>query len=93
VPKDLVMFPALLGRPNTVLNGRLPEITARDILSMVRFGDCSFARRANRPNTRRNALGSRLFKEISGHARVEEQKSRGRLFRAKAAPLQTFDRR
>jgi hypothetical protein len=36
VPKDLVIFSALRGRPNTVLNRRLPEITARHLFSSFR---------------------------------------------------------
>jgi hypothetical protein len=71
VLKDLVKFSPLRGRPNTVLNRRLPEISARPVLSSVPFEDCSFARCADKPNTRGNVPGSRLFKEISGHARVK----------------------
>ena len=36
--KDLVIFFLARGRPNTVLNRRLPGITARDVLSRVAFG-------------------------------------------------------
>jgi hypothetical protein len=52
VPKDLVLFSALRGRPNTVLNRRLPEITARRVLPIVQFEDSSSARPADKPNTR-----------------------------------------
>jgi hypothetical protein len=54
-----------------MLNRRLPGITARDVLPIVQFRGYSFASRVDRPNTRRNVLGSRLFKEISGHGRAE----------------------
>jgi hypothetical protein len=37
-PKDLVVFFPARGRPNKVLNGRLPGITARDVLPIVAFG-------------------------------------------------------
>jgi hypothetical protein len=47
VPKDLVIFSPLRRRPNTVLNRRLPETTARAVLFIVPFGDCSSARRVN----------------------------------------------
>jgi hypothetical protein len=40
-PKDLVTFFPERGRPNRVLNRRLPEITARDVLSILPFGDYS----------------------------------------------------
>ena len=52
VPKNLAIFSPLRGRLNRVLNRRLPEITARDVLPIVLFGIRSSARRANRPNTR-----------------------------------------
>jgi len=52
VTKDLVIFFSLRGRPNTMLNRRLPEITARPVLSIAPFEDRLSARRANRPNTR-----------------------------------------
>jgi hypothetical protein len=35
-----------------VLNRRLPEITARDVLSIVPLEDRSSARRPNKPNKR-----------------------------------------
>src|ERR1700745_3262089 len=41
VPKDLVIFSLLRGRPNTVLNRRLPETTARAVLFIAPFEDCS----------------------------------------------------
>jgi hypothetical protein len=71
VAKDLVPFSPLRGRPNTVLNRRLPETAARYVLPIVPFDDCSAARCCNKPNPRRNVPGSGLFKEISGHARVK----------------------
>jgi hypothetical protein len=51
-PKDLVIFSAFRGRPNTVLNRRLPEITARRVLSIVPLEDRSPARCANKRKTR-----------------------------------------
>jgi hypothetical protein len=47
VPKDLAIFSPLRGRPNTVLNGRLPKTTARAVLSILVFGGRSSAQRAN----------------------------------------------
>jgi hypothetical protein len=43
VPKDLAIFFRERGRPNRMLNRRLPGITARDVLSIVPFGDYSSA--------------------------------------------------
>jgi hypothetical protein len=37
VPKNLVIFSPWRGKPNTVLNRRLPEITARPVLSIAPF--------------------------------------------------------
>jgi hypothetical protein len=39
VPKDLLLFFPGRGRPNKVLNRRLPETTARDVLPSVPFRD------------------------------------------------------
>ena len=39
VPKDLLLFFPGQGRPNKVLNRRLPETTARDVLPSVPFGN------------------------------------------------------
>jgi hypothetical protein len=39
IPKNLVIFFPERGRPNKVLNRRLPRTTARDVLSKVRLGD------------------------------------------------------
>ncbi len=52
VPNELAIFYPLRGRPNPVLNRRLPEITARAVSSIASFEDRSSARRANRPNPR-----------------------------------------
>jgi hypothetical protein len=43
VPKDLAIFFRERGRPNRVLNRRLPGITERGVLSIVPFGDYSSA--------------------------------------------------
>ena len=41
--KNLAIFFRERGRPNKVLNRRLPGITARDVLSIVLFGGYSSA--------------------------------------------------
>jgi hypothetical protein len=56
-----ILFTA--GKAKNDVNRRLPEITARAVLSIPPFEDLSSARRCNRPNTRSNVSGSRLFKE------------------------------
>jgi hypothetical protein len=89
VPDDLAIFSPSRGRPKTVLNGRLPEITARDVSPIVPLTTGSSACCANRPNPRRDVRGSRLFKAISGHSHPETN-TRGRLVRSKAAPLQAW---
>ena len=40
VLKDPLIFFPTRRRPNTVLNRRLPRITARDVFLKVPFGDC-----------------------------------------------------
>jgi hypothetical protein len=50
--KDLVIFSALQGRPNMVLNRRLPGIIARPVLPIGPFEDHSSARGTNKPNRR-----------------------------------------
>jgi hypothetical protein len=69
--KDLALFFPGRGRPNKVLNRRLPETIAGDVLSSAPFGDSSSAQRAGRPNTRSNVRGSRLFNEICGLPHAE----------------------
>jgi hypothetical protein len=54
-----------------VLNRRLPRITARDIFPIVQLRDSWSGQGADKPITRRNVRGSRLFNEICGHARAE----------------------
>ena len=51
-PNDLAIFSPLRGRPNMVLNRRLPEFAARDVLPVVRFVNGTSARRANKLNPR-----------------------------------------
>jgi hypothetical protein len=41
VPKDFVIFFPVRGRPNIVLNRRLPGITARDVLPIAPLGNSS----------------------------------------------------
>ena len=67
-PKDLAIFFLERGRPNKVLNRRLPRITARDLLSH-RVARGFFLRSTHRYIIkRRNVRGSHLFKEICGQA-------------------------
>jgi hypothetical protein len=47
VLKDPLIFFPTRRRPNTVLNRRLPRITARDVFLKVPFGDCSYGQRAD----------------------------------------------
>jgi hypothetical protein len=64
-----------------VLNRRLPQITAREVLPIVPAGKLFRrlnyeaanwqAARVDKPNTRRNVPGSRLFNEICGQARAK----------------------
>jgi hypothetical protein len=86
--KDLALFFPGRGRPNKVLNRRLPETTAGDVLPSAPFGDSSSAQRAERPNPHSKVRGSPLFDKIWGlHA--PRQISRGLKTRSKAAPLQS----
>jgi hypothetical protein len=54
-----------------VLNRRLPRITARDVCPIEQLRDSWSGQGADKPITRRNVRGSRLFNEICGHARPE----------------------
>jgi hypothetical protein len=54
-----------------VLIRRLPGITACDVLSNRAGRGFLITQRTNKPNTRRNVPGSRLFKETCGHTRAE----------------------
>jgi hypothetical protein len=73
VTKDQAIFLPQRGTPKWVLNRRLPRIAARDLLSIVRFGNYSSAQRADRPNTRRDVLGSRLLNKVCGQARRRDK--------------------
>jgi hypothetical protein len=70
-----------------VLNRRLPRITARDVCPIAQLRGSWSAQRTNKPVTRGNVRGSRLFNEICGHARAETNITGFRI-RSKAAPLQ-----
>jgi hypothetical protein len=54
-----------------MLNRRLPRITARGVLPHRFARGFLPARHTDKPVTRRNVLGSRLFTEICGHPRAE----------------------
>jgi hypothetical protein len=87
VPKDLVIFSPLPGRPHTVLNRRLPEITARDVLSSVRWEIVHLRDLPTNLTRVETFPGAACFGRFPVmHAPM--QISRGRLLRAKAAPLQ-----
>jgi hypothetical protein len=85
VPKDLVIFSPLRGRPNTVLNRRLPETTARAVLFIIPFEDCStrdVSTNLTRCKTFPGAACLKRFPVIHTSRKI----SRGCLLRAKAAP-------
>ena len=86
-PKDLVIFYPLRGTPNRVLNRRLPGITARNVLSIVRSEIVHpgvVPTNLTRVETFPGAACLGRFPVM--HA--SRQISRGLLLPAKAAPLQ-----
>ena len=88
MPKDLAIFPPLRGRPNMVLSRRLPETTARYVLS-IRFARGLFIRVTYQQTehafeTFPGAACLRRFAVIHASWQI----ARGLLLRAKAAPLQ-----
>jgi hypothetical protein len=71
VPNDLAIFSPLRGRPNPVLNRRLPEITARAVSSIAPL---KIAHPRDEPIDLRRVetfAGAACFRRIYDQARVE----------------------
>lgn len=71
VPNDLGIFSLLRGRPDPVLNRRLPETTARVVLSIVAFGGACLREEPTNLTCVETFPGAACLSEISGHARAE----------------------
>ena len=87
-PKDLAYSFQCEEGHDIGLNGRLPRIAQRDVLSSGRFEQ--FISRTKRQTTRLVVRGSRLFnKKFCGRSHAEKNMREIPWVRSKAAPLQS----